>query len=154
MPMPCVHVHLSCPCLCPCPCLVRVPVHFSLFTFIFIPCSCSFSYIFITYGVVHYNKKYANYVLERHGLSVMPTHRGKADLLIVKTRKPENIGYPLEPLMEGIRQRWAPKTTLRALNTFSEALYEKCSYNCVQTWYCTVHFVCTGNFLLLKLDFT
>jgi hypothetical protein len=45
-------------------------------------------------------------------------------------------------------QRWAPMTTLRALNSFLETLYEECSYNCVQTWYCTVHFVCTGNWIL------
>ncbi len=44
----------------------------------------------------------------------------------------------------GHMQRWAPTTTLRALNKFSKSLYEECSYNCVQTWYCTVHFVCTG----------
>ncbi len=50
--------------------------------------------------------------------------------------------------------RGAPTTTLRALNTFSETLYEKCSYNCVQTWYCTVHFVCTGYCLLQKLNLT
>ncbi len=37
-------------------------------------------------------------------------------------------------------QRWAHTTTLRALNIFSETLYEEWSYNCVQTWYCTVHF--------------
>jgi hypothetical protein len=54
----------------------------------------------------------------------------------------------------GNNQRLAPTTTLRALNRFSETLYEECSYNCVQTWYCTVHFVCTGNCLPQKLDFT
>jgi hypothetical protein len=42
----------------------------------------------------------------------------------------------------------------KALNIFSETLYEECSYNCVQTWYCTVHFVCTDNFLLQELDLT
>jgi hypothetical protein len=39
------------------------------------------------------------------------------------------------------------------LNIFSETLYEDCSYNCVQTWYCTVNFVCTGIYLLQELDF-
>ncbi len=51
------------------------------------------------------------------------------------------------------QQRWAPTMTLRALNTFSETLYEECSFDCVQKWYCTVHFVYTGNCLLQKLDF-
>jgi hypothetical protein len=44
--------------------------------------------------------------------------------------------------------------TLKALNVFSETLYEECPYNYVQTWYCTVYLVCTGNFLVHKLDFT
>ncbi len=44
------------------------------------------------------------------------------------------------------KQRWASTTTLRALNIFSKTLYEECLYKCVQTWYCTVHFFCTGNF--------
>jgi hypothetical protein len=46
---------------------------------------------------------------------------------------------------------WAPTTTLRALNIFSETLYEECSYYFVQTWYCTVHFVCTGIYFLLVM---
>jgi hypothetical protein len=54
----------------------------------------------------------------------------------------------------GQEQRWAPTTTLRALNIFLETLYEEWSYNCVRTWYCTVHFVCTGIYLLQELDFT
>jgi hypothetical protein len=44
--------------------------------------------------------------------------------------------------------------TLGALNIFLETLYQECSYNCVQTLYSTVYFVCTGIFLHQKLDFT
>ncbi len=43
---------------------------------------------------------------------------------------------------------------LREFNIFLETPYEECSYNCVQTWYCTIHFVCTDNFFLQELDFT
>jgi hypothetical protein len=43
--------------------------------------------------------------------------------------------------------------TLRALNIFTETLYNECSDNCVQTWYCTIHlsvqvFICSKNRIL------
>jgi hypothetical protein len=43
---------------------------------------------------------------------------------------------------------------LRAFNIFLETLNEEFSYNCVQTWYCKIHFVCTDNYFLQELDFT
>jgi hypothetical protein len=61
---------------------------------------------------------------------------------------------PPFPQYSSGHQRWAPTTTLRALNIFLETLYEECSYDWVQTWYCTQHFVFTGIYLKQELDFT
>jgi hypothetical protein len=51
-------------------------------------------------------------------------------------------------------QRWAPTTTFTALNICSETLNEECSYNCVQTWSCKLHFVCTDISFLQASDLT
>jgi hypothetical protein len=50
-----------------------------------------------------------------------------------------------------LRQHYECLTYFRkpcVFNIFSETLYEVCLYYCVQTWYSTVHFVCTGIYFL------